>query len=144
MMRGDGEETWNHGPGSSSRSPSARKSGRPIPAGTPHPAQPATNQPPEIRYAAVKGLTALPMFRTRTKSDRLLAVAPLRPVGPGAANAPFYARPRGVTAHQAKRYQQFCHAPGNWKALPESLFRGIAGCRIKRIGQSLSEEYACP
>ena len=76
MMRGDGEETWNHGPGSSSRSPSARKSGRPIPAGTPHPAQPATNQPPEIRYAAVKGLTALPMFRTRTKSDRLLGAPP--------------------------------------------------------------------
>jgi hypothetical protein len=38
MMRGDGEETWNNGPGSFSRRPSGRKSARQIPAGTPHPA----------------------------------------------------------------------------------------------------------
>jgi hypothetical protein len=37
MMRGDGEETWNNGPGSPSRRPSGRKSARQIPAGTPNP-----------------------------------------------------------------------------------------------------------
>ena len=41
-MRGEGEATWNNGPGASSLSPSARKSGRQITAGTPRPAQPST------------------------------------------------------------------------------------------------------
>ena len=44
MLGGDGEVTWNNGPGASSLSPSARKSGRQIAAGTPLPAQP-TAQP---------------------------------------------------------------------------------------------------
>jgi hypothetical protein len=48
MMGGEGEVTWNNGPGASSLSPPARKSARQIPAGTPHPAQP-TAQPQHNR-----------------------------------------------------------------------------------------------
>jgi hypothetical protein len=40
MMGGEGEVTWNNGPGASSLSPPARKIARQITAGTPLPAQP--------------------------------------------------------------------------------------------------------
>ena len=41
MMRGDGEATWNNGPGASSRSPSARQSGRQTVPETQQPVFPA-------------------------------------------------------------------------------------------------------
>ncbi len=75
MMRGDGEVTWNNGPGASSRSPSARKSAPQITAGTPHPAQPAHNQPLKTHYGGGQGTARPTNAPHMAKSDWLLAAA---------------------------------------------------------------------